>query len=59
MALFPPATTASDAIKRPPCPECGTMMILARIEPDKPNHDKRTFECPKCHHSESMVVKFK
>jgi hypothetical protein len=23
-------------------------MWLSRIEPDEPNHDKRTFECPQC-----------
>jgi transcription elongation factor Elf1 len=34
-------------------------MLLARIEPDKPDHDKRTFECPKCGNSESFVVKYK
>jgi hypothetical protein len=32
-------------------------MMLARIEPYKPNHDKRTFECFDCDHVESMVVK--
>jgi transcription elongation factor Elf1 len=33
-------------------------MMLARIEPATPGHDKRTFECPNCNHSESEVVKF-
>jgi hypothetical protein len=33
--------------------------MLARIEPDKPSHDKRTFECFDCDHVESMVVKYK
>lgn len=23
-------------------------MMLARIEPDEPGHEKRTFECPSC-----------
>ena len=34
-------------------------MWLARIEPDKPDHDLRTFECPDCEHTETKVVKFK
>jgi transcription elongation factor Elf1 len=34
-------------------------MLLSRIEPDKPDQDKRTFECPNCRHAESVVVKFR
>ena len=34
-------------------------MMLARIEPDKPGHDKRTFECPECQHIEIVLVKYK
>jgi hypothetical protein len=34
-------------------------MMLARIEPDKPGHDKRTFECFECDHTASVVVKYK
>jgi transcription elongation factor Elf1 len=35
-------------------------MWLARIEPtDKADHDQRTFECPQCEHSETLMVKFK
>jgi len=33
-------------------------MWLARIEPDKPDHDLRTFECPTCEHTETKDVKF-
>lgn len=32
-------------------------MSLARIEPDKPGYDLRTFECSKCDHVVSVVVK--
>ena len=46
-------------IERPPCIKCGTQMLLARIEPDKPDHDRRTFECPECAHAESIVVKYR
>jgi hypothetical protein len=42
---------------RPRCPKCTTQMYLVRIEPDQPGHDKRTFKCPECDHSESVVVK--
>jgi hypothetical protein len=59
MTRYQPATAYSDAIVRPPCTKCGTVMLLARIEPDKPGHDLRTFECPKCEHSESVVIKFR
>lgn len=34
-------------------------MMLARIEPDKAFHDKRTFECPKCGNEHSEIVEFK
>jgi transcription elongation factor Elf1 len=33
--------------------------MLDRIEPDKPEYDKRTFECPRCQHTESKIVKYK
>jgi hypothetical protein len=32
-------------------------MYLARIEPDHPGFDLRTFECPSCKHPESILVK--
>ena len=44
---------------RPDCPQCSAQMYLARIEPEKPGHDLRTFECPRCQHVETAVVKFK
>jgi predicted RNA-binding Zn-ribbon protein involved in translation (DUF1610 family) len=59
MTIYQPATTYSAAIIRPSCPRCGTRMMLARIEPAQPEHDKRTFECPKCGNEHSEVVKFK
>jgi hypothetical protein len=34
-------------------------MWLSRIEPDKPNHDKRTFECPQCENVVSEVVMYR
>ncbi len=60
MTGFQPATTYSDSIVRPPCPKCGNKMLLSLIAPtDKPDHDKRTFECPGCRHEESIVVKYR
>jgi hypothetical protein len=37
-------TAHSNAMIRPPCPRCGATMLLARIEPDTPGHDRRTFD---------------
>jgi hypothetical protein len=45
-------------IERPKCPKCGTPMWLARIEPDKPHHDKRTYECSACDNVVTEIVKF-
>jgi formamidopyrimidine-DNA glycosylase len=45
-----------DDRKDPPCPDCGCMMWLKQIEPDKPGQDERTFECPRCQRVESFVV---
>ena len=41
---------------RPACPTCGTRMLLVRIFPDKPGHDQRTFECPRCADEITEVV---
>jgi hypothetical protein len=49
---------SSRAIARPPCPKCGTTMVLARMAPHTPGYDMRTFECPACDHSETSVVHF-
>ena len=41
---------------RPECQKCGTQMLLARVEPDSPGRELRTFECPVCKHSEHVVA---
>lgn len=46
-------------VELPACPTCGTQMQIARIMPDEPDHDRRTFECPRCHQEKEMVVKFR
>lgn len=50
--------TLTDIVYRPPCPNCGAEMSIARIEPVGSKADRRTFECAKCGHSEIMEVKF-
>ena len=45
--------------EHPKCSACGAPMWLARIEPDRPDHDKRTFECQACGKITSEVVKYR
>ena len=54
--IFDPVITP---IERPPCPKCGALMWLTRVEPDKPDHDTRTFECPECENSETVLTKYR
>lgn len=49
----------NQAIEHPKCAECGAQMWLARIEPDRPDHDRRTFECPECENVLTEIVKFR
>jgi hypothetical protein len=44
---------------RPACPKCECPMWLASIEPDKPDHDKRRHECPRCQYEEETVVRYR
>ena len=48
MASF--IATPPEVMARPCCPKCGAQMWLARIYPDKPGYDQRTYECPDCQH---------
>jgi len=41
------------------CPICDGQMFLRRIDPDKPDYDRRTFECAMCDHIEITVVKYR
>lgn len=59
MTIFKPATPYSNSIARPPCSKCGNRMLLSRLEPQEPDHDKRTFECIICKNIENFVVKFR
>ena len=50
----------SQPIWRPRCAKCSAEMWLAWIEPaDKPDHDRRVFECPRCQYEITKVVKYK
>jgi hypothetical protein len=42
-----------------PCPMCKTPLRLALIEPDKPDHEKRTYQCDSCGHSKTKTVKYR
>lgn len=43
-------------IDRPACPQCGSKMMLAGIEPVAPGIDHHSFECDSCDHSETTTV---
>ena len=53
---FDPGTVE---VVHPTCETCGAPMWLTRIEPDKPDHDRRTFECKACGHLVTEIVKYK
>jgi hypothetical protein len=44
------------SIKSPRCSKCGETMSLRIIEPERPGFDSRTFECPKCFITDTLVV---
>jgi hypothetical protein len=46
-------------IGRPFCEVCKAQLWLAGIEPDKPDYDKRTFECPVCPNVTVKVVNYR
>ena len=45
-----------NAIERPRCSKCQTLMMLARISPAGEGREERLFECPKCDHAETAIV---
>jgi hypothetical protein len=50
----------SQRLEHAKCECCGARMWLARIEPDnKPDHDRRTFECAVCKSERVKVVKYR
>ena len=57
MLQFEYTPTNPTLYDRPRCPKCITQMYLAQIKPDQPGFDLRTFICPRCKNSESVLVK--
>jgi hypothetical protein len=45
--------------KHPKCAVCNVSMWLARVESDKPDHDKCTFECPACESAVVEIIKYR
>ena len=50
---------ASHNIERPTCPKCSGRLWLAGIEPSTHDVDQRTFRCPECAFSETVLIKFR
>jgi hypothetical protein len=42
---------------RPFCADCDAPMILSLLEQDKPGFELRTFACPMCAATESIIVR--
>jgi hypothetical protein len=45
--------------EHPGCIACDAPMWLARIEPDRPDHDKRSFKCLACGEKTTEIVKYR
>jgi hypothetical protein len=48
-----------EILAHPACPWCEMTMRLAHIEPDKRDHDRRTFECPSCENILIETVRYR
>jgi hypothetical protein len=46
-------------VKHPKCAVCDVSTWLARVELDKPDHDKCTFECPVCEKVVVEIIKYR
>ena len=53
------ARPTTSEVTTPKCPRCALPMHLERIEPDKPQHDRRIFRCETCGESVSETVKYR
>jgi hypothetical protein len=46
------------SIEKHLCPQCHGRTTLTSIEPESLGIDRRMFECGKCKHVETLLVKF-
>lgn len=44
---------------RPPCPKCGARMWLSCTRPDRPGYDRHGFECPRCRHVMTKIIRWR
>jgi hypothetical protein len=51
--------SSNGEFKHPIFGKCGAPMWLARIEPDTPDHDKRTFDCHACGNTIIEIAKYR
>jgi DNA-directed RNA polymerase subunit RPC12/RpoP len=47
------------AIAPPRCPKCGAQMSLVAIFLDRERNDQRIYECARCQHEITELIKFK
>jgi hypothetical protein len=43
-------------IQRPRCPQCQARMLTTKVANAPDGFENRTFECPKCHHTETRLL---
>ena len=51
--------TDPETILHPVCNWCGGATFLTQIEPDKPDYDRRTFECSTCNNAMTEIIRYK
>jgi DNA-directed RNA polymerase subunit RPC12/RpoP len=55
-----PNPTRRSHLYRPLCSRCGTLSLLAHVEPSSDqDHDLRAFECPACGQLDVVKIKFR
>ena len=47
----------TQTIASPRCQKCGARMLLVSVSLDRGNKDKRVYECARCQHEITEVVK--